>query len=145
MKLAADAPGRDHVKFATRGGQPLTAAGTGQQRTALASIGAAVALVALKLGTGIATGSLSLISAGIESSGDVVAAVPTFLAVRLGGRPADAALLAIALAPPAIKEVHDVNVSSTGSTGTAAASGCRSQTGRAAARRTAPGGIFSTA
>jgi cation diffusion facilitator family transporter len=59
------------------------------QRTALASVAAAVVLVALKLGTGIATGSLSLISAGIESSGDVVAAVLTFLAVRLGGRPAD--------------------------------------------------------
>jgi cation diffusion facilitator family transporter len=61
----------------------------GQQRTALASIVAAVVLVVLKLGTGIATGSLSLISAGIESSGDVIAAVLTFLAVRLGGRPAD--------------------------------------------------------
>lgn len=62
---------------------------SGQQRTALASIAAAFVLVALKLGTGIATGSLSLISAGIESSGDVFAAILTFLAVRLGGRPAD--------------------------------------------------------
>jgi cation diffusion facilitator family transporter len=62
---------------------------SGQQRTALASVAAAGVLVALKLGAGIATGSLSLISAGIESSGDVVAAVLTFLAVRLGGRPAD--------------------------------------------------------
>jgi cation diffusion facilitator family transporter len=61
----------------------------GSERTALASVAAAGVLVALKLGTGIATGSLSLISAGIESSGDVVAAVLTFLAVRLGGRPAD--------------------------------------------------------
>jgi cation diffusion facilitator family transporter len=62
----------------------------GHQRTAVASILAACVLVALKLGTGIATGSLSLISAGIESSGDVVAAMLTFLAVRRGGRPADA-------------------------------------------------------
>jgi cation diffusion facilitator family transporter len=53
------------------------------------SIAAATLLVALKLGTGIATGSLGLISAGIESSGDVVAAVLTFFAIRLGGRPAD--------------------------------------------------------
>jgi cation diffusion facilitator family transporter len=53
------------------------------------SVLAASALVALKLGTGLATGSLGLISAGIESSGDVVAAVLTFFAVRLGGRPAD--------------------------------------------------------
>jgi cation diffusion facilitator family transporter len=60
-----------------------------QSRTALASILAATLLVVLKLGTGIVTGSLSLISAGVESSGDVVAAVLTFLAIRLGGRPAD--------------------------------------------------------
>jgi cation diffusion facilitator family transporter len=61
----------------------------GQSRTALVSIAAAAVLVALKLGTGIATGSLGLISAGIESSGDVVAAVLTFFAIRLGVRPAD--------------------------------------------------------
>src|SRR4051794_37998765 len=67
-----------------------TAASTGQSRTALASIAAAAVLVVLKLGTGIASGSLGLISAGIESSGDVVAAVLTFFAIRLGGRPADA-------------------------------------------------------
>ena len=36
------------------------------------------------------TGSLGLVSAGIESSGDVVAAVLTLLAVRLSVRPADA-------------------------------------------------------
>ena len=61
----------------------------GQTQTALVSIGAAVLLVALKLGTGIATGSLALVSAGIESSGDVVAAIFTLAAIRLGGRPAD--------------------------------------------------------
>ncbi|MCW3062912.1 MAG: cation-efflux pump [Solirubrobacterales bacterium] len=61
----------------------------GQVRTALASVAAATVLVALKLGTGLATGSLGLVSAGIESSGDVVAAVLTFLAIRLAGRPAD--------------------------------------------------------
>jgi cation diffusion facilitator family transporter len=66
------------------------AAARGQSRTALASIAAATLLVVLKLGTGILTGSLGLISAGIESSGDVVAAVLTFFAIRLGGRPADA-------------------------------------------------------
>ena len=47
-------------------------------------------LVVLKLGTGLVTGSLALVSAGIESSGDVIAAVLTFLAIRLGGRPPDA-------------------------------------------------------
>jgi cation diffusion facilitator family transporter len=57
--------------------------------TTLVSILAAALLVALKLGVGLATGSLALVSAGIESSGDVVAATLTFFAVRLGGRPAD--------------------------------------------------------
>jgi cation diffusion facilitator family transporter len=61
----------------------------GQTQTALVSIGAAVLLVVLKLGTGIATGSLALVSAGIESSGDVVAAILTLLAIRLGGQPPD--------------------------------------------------------
>ncbi len=59
------------------------------RRTAIASIGVATLLVALKLGVGLATGSLALASAGIESSGDVIAATLTFFAVRLGGRPAD--------------------------------------------------------
>ncbi len=66
-----------------------TVQGRGQARTALVSIGAATLLVALKLGTGIVTGSLGLVSAGIESSGDVVAAGLTFFAIRLGVRPAD--------------------------------------------------------
>src|SRR2546428_12798141 len=60
-----------------------------KQRTTLVSIAAAALLVALKLGVGLATSSLGLVSAGIESSGDVVAAIVTFFAVRLGGRPAD--------------------------------------------------------
>ncbi|MHB8689698.1 MAG: cation diffusion facilitator family transporter [Solirubrobacteraceae bacterium] len=62
---------------------------SGQRRTALASVLAAALLVLLKLGTGLATGSLGLVSAGIESSGDVVAAIVTFFAIRLGARPAD--------------------------------------------------------
>ena len=63
--------------------------GISQSRTALVSIAAAAVLVALKLGTGIIAGSLSLVSAGIESSGDVVAAILTFFAIRFGVRPAD--------------------------------------------------------
>jgi cation diffusion facilitator family transporter len=59
------------------------------ERTTLASIAAATLLVFMKLGVGLATGSLGLISAGIESSGDVIAAILTLFAVRLGGRPAD--------------------------------------------------------
>jgi cation diffusion facilitator family transporter len=60
-----------------------------KQRTTLVSIAVAGLLVAIKLGVGLGTHSLGLVSAGIESSGDVVAAVLTFFAVRLGGRPAD--------------------------------------------------------
>ncbi len=60
-----------------------------QRRTTLVSIVAAGVLVVLKLGVGLVTGSLALVSAGVESSGDVVAATLTFFAVRLGGRPAD--------------------------------------------------------
>ena len=76
-----------------RAGDQETLEGRGealtQQRTTLLSIVVATVLVASKLGVGLATGSLALISAGIESSGDVVAAALTFFAVRLGGRPAD--------------------------------------------------------
>src|SRR5207248_3002174 len=56
---------------------------------ALMSVLSAGGLVALKLGMGLVSGSLALVSAGIESSGDVVAAVLTLFAIRLGGRPAD--------------------------------------------------------
>jgi cation diffusion facilitator family transporter len=58
-------------------------------RTLLVSLAAASLLVVLKLGAGLIAGSLALISAGIESSGDMLAAALTFFAVRLGGRPAD--------------------------------------------------------
>ena len=73
----------------TRSPPPESHDAGGQSRTALASIAAAAFLVLLKLGTGIVSGSLGLISVGIESSGDVLAAVLTYFAIRLGGRPAD--------------------------------------------------------
>jgi cation diffusion facilitator family transporter len=60
-----------------------------QRATTLVSIAVACLLVILKLGVGLATGSLGLISSGIESSGDVVAAALTVFAVGMGGRPAD--------------------------------------------------------
>jgi cation diffusion facilitator family transporter len=68
---------------------PPHAAPVGPLRTALVSVFAACGLVVLKLASGLLTGSLGLISAGIESSGDVVAAVLTLSAIRLGDRPAD--------------------------------------------------------
>jgi cation diffusion facilitator family transporter len=60
-----------------------------RRRTTLTSIAAAGLLMALKLGVGITAGSLALISAGVESSGDVLAATLTFFAVRLARQPAD--------------------------------------------------------
>jgi cation diffusion facilitator family transporter len=69
--------------------QPVEDERIAVQRRTLVSVAAAGLLVVLKLGVGLATGSLGLVSAGVESSGDVVAATLTFFAVRLGGRPAD--------------------------------------------------------
>src|SRR5579862_2893317 len=60
-----------------------------QRRTALFSVIAACALIALKLGTGLASHSLGLISEAIHSGTDLVAALLTFFAVGVAGRPAD--------------------------------------------------------
>lgn len=60
-----------------------------QRRTALVSVVAACVLIALKLGTGLATGSLGLISEAIHSGTDLVAALLTFFAVGVAVRPAD--------------------------------------------------------
>jgi len=59
------------------------------RRTALASIAAATVLLALKLGTGLASGSLGLVSEALHSGTDLVAALLTFFAVGVAGRPAD--------------------------------------------------------
>jgi len=48
-----------------------------QRRAALVSIGAAVALIALKLGAGLASHSLGLISEALHSGTDLVAALLT--------------------------------------------------------------------
>jgi cation diffusion facilitator family transporter len=60
-----------------------------QRRTALASVFAACALIALKLGTGLATHSLGLVSEAIHSGTDLAAALLTFFAVGVSTRPAD--------------------------------------------------------
>src|SRR5829696_8482120 len=62
---------------------------TPQRRTALVSIGAAAALAALKLGAGLASGSLGLVSEALHSGTDLVAALLTFFAIGVAGRPAD--------------------------------------------------------
>ena len=60
-----------------------------QLRTALLSVIAAAALVAIKLVTGLLTGSLGLIAEAMHSATDLVAALLTFYAVRLSVRPPD--------------------------------------------------------
>jgi cation diffusion facilitator family transporter len=62
---------------------------TPQRRAALVSVAAAAALVVLKLTVGLATHSLGLISEAIHSGTDLVAALLTFFAVGVAGRPAD--------------------------------------------------------
>ena len=62
-----------------------------QRRTALASVAAATVLLALKLGTGLASGSLGLVSEALHSGTDLVAAALTFFAIGVAGRPADRA------------------------------------------------------
>jgi cation diffusion facilitator family transporter len=62
---------------------------TAQRRTALFSVIAAVALIALKLATGLATHSLGLLSEAAHSGTDLVAALLTFFALGVAGRPAD--------------------------------------------------------
>ena len=59
------------------------------RRTALVSVGAAAALVALKLAVGLATGSLGLVSEAAHSGTDFVAALLTFFALGVAVRPAD--------------------------------------------------------
>jgi cation diffusion facilitator family transporter len=66
-----------------------TADGRAMQRTALVSVGAAVLLVAIKLATGLATGSLAFIAEALHSGTDLVAALLTLFAVRVAVRPPD--------------------------------------------------------
>jgi cation diffusion facilitator family transporter len=60
-----------------------------QRRIALVSVGAAIVLIAVKLVTGLATGSLGLLSEAAHSGTDLVAALLTLFAVGVAGRPAD--------------------------------------------------------
>jgi cation diffusion facilitator family transporter len=62
---------------------------TPQRRIALVSVVAALVLIAVKLTTGLATGSLGLLSEAAHSGTDLVAALLTFFAVGVAVRPAD--------------------------------------------------------
>jgi cation diffusion facilitator family transporter len=60
-----------------------------RRRTALLSVGAAVLLVAVKLVTGLVTGSLAFVAEAVHSGTDLVAALLTLFAVRVAIRPPD--------------------------------------------------------
>jgi len=60
-----------------------------QRRIALASVVAACLLIAVKLAAGLASGSLGLLSEAVHSGTDLVAALLTFFALGVAGRPAD--------------------------------------------------------
>ena len=60
-----------------------------QRRIALVSVVAAAVLIAVKLVTGLATGSLGLLSEAAHSGTDLVAALLTLFAVGVAVRPAD--------------------------------------------------------
>lgn len=63
--------------------------GVSARRTALISVGAAIALVGIKLALAFATHSLGLFSEAIHSGTDLVAALLTLFAVGVAVRPAD--------------------------------------------------------
>jgi cation diffusion facilitator family transporter len=60
-----------------------------RRRTALLSVAAAVLLVAVKLVTGLVTGSLAFVAEAVHSGTDLVAALLTLFAVRVAIRPPD--------------------------------------------------------
>jgi cation diffusion facilitator family transporter len=60
-----------------------------RRRTALLSVGAAVLLVAIKLVTGLVSGSLAFVAEAVHSGTDLVAALLTLFAVRVAVRPPD--------------------------------------------------------
>jgi cation diffusion facilitator family transporter len=66
-----------------------TAGARARQRTAAVSVLAAVFLVAIKLVTGLVTGSLAFVAEAAHSATDLVAALLTFFAVRVAVRPPD--------------------------------------------------------
>jgi cation diffusion facilitator family transporter len=68
---------------------PADGSAPGVLRSALASVVAAAFLVTLKLIAGLLSGSLGLVAEAVHSGTDLVAALLTFLALRVAVRPAD--------------------------------------------------------
>ena len=67
----------------------VTPAGSAKRSAALFSVFAALIITALKLLTGLLTGSLGMLSEAAHSSIDLVAAFITLLSIRVADRPAD--------------------------------------------------------
>ncbi|MGC1636413.1 MAG: cation transporter, partial [Candidatus Acidiferrales bacterium] len=70
--------------------EPLERASREKRLAALASVGSAVLLVSLKVFLVLRTGSLGILSEALHSTLDLVAAVITYLSVRVADKPADA-------------------------------------------------------
>ena len=71
-------------------GPPAEERGEREKKTvALSSVIAAIFLTGMKLVVGLLTGSLGMLAEAAHSGLDLIAAVVTFLAVRLSGRPPD--------------------------------------------------------
>lgn len=70
--------------------EALDHAGREKRLATLASVGSAMALVALKVALAALTGSLGVLSEALHSTLDLVAAVITYLSVRVADKPADA-------------------------------------------------------
>jgi cation diffusion facilitator family transporter len=68
----------------------ITNATREKRMAALGSVGSAVVLVFLKVFLAVATGSLGILSEALHSILDLVAAIITFLSVRVADKPADA-------------------------------------------------------
>src|ERR1700720_4866686 len=68
---------------------PLATEAREKRRAALLSVGSAVLLVSLKAFLGLRTGSLGVLSEALHSGLDLLAAVITFLSVRVSDQPAD--------------------------------------------------------
>ncbi|MFA7074814.1 MAG: cation diffusion facilitator family transporter [Endomicrobiaceae bacterium] len=60
-----------------------------KQRVVLSSVIAAVFITAAKIIVGVMTGSLGIISEALHSALDLIAAVITYISVRISGQPAD--------------------------------------------------------
>src|SRR2546425_8878171 len=63
--------------------------GREKKRAALLSVGSAVLLVSLKTFLVVRTGSLGVLSEALHSGLDLIAAIITFLSVRMSDQPAD--------------------------------------------------------